>query len=112
MKHEKLITSVIDLLSKNHPEIKEQYQIAKKDESCDEYGFFLDFSFEQEPKNLIIDEKTIKDVGGLNNEGDCLIDFILFVENGKIKMLEGSSYDEWPESDDNIKVKYIKVKRF
>lgn len=112
MKHEKLILDVIKMFASNHPEILEQYNIANKVVSSDDYGFYVNFTFEKEPKNLIDDTKPLKDVGGKDQKGESIIVFILFIEEGIIKMLEGSSYDEWPDSDDEITVCFDEIKRF
>lgn len=112
MKHEKLILEVVKMFASNHPEILEQYNNANKVVRSDDYGFFVDFTFVNEPENLIDDTKPLKDVGGKNQSGDSIIDFLLFIENGKIQMLEGSSYDEWPDSDDEITVCFDEIKRF
>jgi hypothetical protein len=70
-------------------------------------GFFTDFSF----KNLVpnIENKKnfhIGDVAGTIN--DTSVDFVLFIRNGVLEMLEGVTFggEPWPECINSLKLDY------
>lgn len=79
-------------------------------------GFFTSFINKSKVNSKTIDEfkKELK-FGDVHAEIDGLqfgAGFLLYVESGKITMLEGYSYDEpWPEKCDKFSLSFVNDKR-
>jgi hypothetical protein len=88
--------------------LREQYKnahIAKREFTG--VGFFTDFSFNNTVQ-IIVDKKNfhIGDVAGTIN--NTSIDFVLFIKNGSLNMLEGVTFggEPWPEHINNFELDY------
>jgi hypothetical protein len=69
-------------------------------------GFYSDFYFKEQIEPVEICKNfTFGDVTGTIN--DIVIDFVLFIRNGKIAMLEGFSFGvPWPEHIYTLELEY------
>jgi hypothetical protein len=87
--------------------LREQYKNAHAEKrEFTGHGFFTDFSFKN-PVPIIENEKSfqIDDIAGIANNTN--VDFVLFIDNGILMMLEGFTYGEpWPERINSFELFY------
>jgi len=89
--------------------------VSVEDREISDTGFFTNFLIPQSCKTSAINSNLKFKIGDVhaNIEGlDFGAGFLLYVEDGGIKMLEAYSYDEpWPVTTDSFKLTYINGKR-
>jgi len=99
------------LLQGTHPvliEIKRQFDsCVVKNRELTGVGFYLDFVVSDSLLDSAINLRfgdVIADIDGLENGAG----FVLYINNGKLDMLEGYSYDEsWPDIIERYSLNYL-----
>jgi hypothetical protein len=72
-------------------------------------GFFTHFSVSSTTERLTYRKRfVLSEVLGSTAEDSAAAGFLLFVEDGELRMLEGYTYgnDPWPEREDTLAVAY------
>lgn len=64
------------MFASNHPEILRQYELVNKVVECDDFDFYVNFTFNSNSSVLIKNLKTIKDVEGKDKSDNGIVDFI------------------------------------
>jgi len=89
--------------------------VSVEDREMSGAGFFTNFLVPQSCKTKIINASSEFKIGDVHAEIEGLdfgAGFLLYVEDGAIKMLEAYSYDEpWPVETDSFKLTYINGQR-
>ena len=90
-------------------QLRKQYETAKiKHREFSGVGFFTTFDISDSYKLDSNKSFQLGDVKGEVNNVKNGVGFILFIQEGKINMLEGYTYDEkWPEEITNYRLSYI-----
>ena len=110
---ETLAEDVMDLLlDREHPSfqtLRDQYRSATTDVSVTKSGFFVDFGVPDGADRLPTEaDFQFGDVEAELEELDYGMTFVLFVEDGRLSLLEGATYEEpLPESISNLSLSYI-----
>jgi len=99
------------ILQGTHPvliEIKRQFNsCVVKNRELTGIGFYLYFAVSDSLLDVAIDLQfgdVIADIDGLENGAG----FVIYINNGKLDMLEGYSYEEsWPNSIEKYSLKYL-----
>lgn len=110
---EQLVSDAMGLLLKGThsylEQLREQYSQADSELTLTDAGFFVDFDIPEDVHSLPIEDAFhFGDVEADVNELDHGMGFVLFVENGKIRTLEGYTYEEpIPEDMTDVRLRYI-----
>ena len=105
MEHENLIKKVIEMIKEEEKDANLSNQLDNatmtlKETEC---GFFVYFT--KVPNQYREDtNKTIDYVYGKADDEAPIVGFVIYMENGLVKMLEAYTFGniEWPEEDDKI----------
>ena len=107
MKHDKILEKVINLFKEieKDKKLNEQFEHAKMKEIETECGFYVNFlkipETMKKEKNLKLDY-----IYGNYEKNKPAVGFIIYMEKGKIKMLEAYTFGnaDWPEDDEKIEL--------
>lgn len=105
MEHEKLIKKVIEMIKEEEKDINlsNQFDNAEMTLKETECGFFVYFT--KMPNQYRKEtNKTIDYVYGKSDDEAPIVGFVVYMENGLIKMLEAYTFGniEWPENEDKV----------
>jgi hypothetical protein len=117
MSRKKAVESLVSeamglLLDGTHPylkQLREQYELADAELTLTDAGFFVDFDLPEHADSLPLEGRfQFGDVEAEVNELDHGIGFVLFVENGRIRTLEGYTYEESiPDDMTGVTLRYV-----
>lgn len=103
------------LLAGDHPSLEVLHSQLEESEFTRELtgaGFYLNFVVPDRCQTVTPPEFRVGDVDAKVKGLDYGAGFVLFVENGRLKVLEGYSYEEpWPDNIEEFTLSYSNEKR-